>query len=209
MGDRDDYKSRKRYDDDRRKKRYDDDDRDYYERRDRRREPKKGAIERILTPGNTANNVIKTAATGIIAGGTILLMGVYGAFGSRLVGAEFLPMATAVSSAVATACVWIFGRPKTEEAYNEEFTILRKELRSINENLDEVQAHNTELEKRLANVELLETFEDKLAKHTLEKEMQALNPLQTKPSPSPISSNMPSSSEDTSHSSSSMQRETE
>lgn len=213
MGDRDNYKSKKRYDDDRRKKRYDDDDDDddYYERRDRRRdrEPKKSTIERILTPGKTANNIIKTAATGIIAGGTILLMGVYGAFGSRLVGAEFLPMATAVSSAVATACVWIFGRPKTEEAYNEEFTILRKELRSLNQNLDDLQAQNTELEQRLANVELIESFEDKLAKHTLAKEAQA-PPKEKKISSSPpISSNMPSTSEGTSSDTTPPQRATE
>jgi len=90
MGSRDDYKSKKRYDKDRRRKRYDDDDDDYgderYERRrrdDRSHQPKQSALERILTPGNTANNIIKTAATGIIAGGTILLMGIYGIWGDR------------------------------------------------------------------------------------------------------------------------------
>ncbi len=198
---RDKYRSKKRYDDD--------DDDDYRERRESRHEPKKSAIERILTPGNTANNVIKTAATGIIAGGTILLMGIYGIWGDNLAGASYLPMATAVSAAVGTACIWIFGRPKTEEAYNEEFTILRKEIRSLNKNLEDIQAHNAELEGRLANVELLESFEDKLAKHTLDKEAQARTSLKKASRPSPISSNMPSSSEDTETSSSSMQRETE
>jgi|GEM_PF-4616170 len=188
------------------RKRYDD---SYEERRDHREEPTKGPVERILTPGTTTNNVIKTAATGIIAGSTIILMGIYVAFGDRLAGASYLPMATAVASAVATACVWIFGRPKTEEAYNEEFNILRKKLRKLNTNLDEIQTQNTELEQRLANVELLESFEDKLAKHTLEKEVKTLNPMRKTSSPPPISSNMPSSTEDTSQGNPATQRETE
>ena len=198
--DRDDYESRKRYDED--------DDR-YKERRDKRREPSKGAVERMLTPGNTANNVVKTVATGIIAGGTVLLMVVYGISGDRLAGASYLPMATAVAGVISTACVWIFGRPKTEEIYNEEFTILRKELRTLNTNLDDLQDHNTELEKRLANVELLEAFEDNLAKHTLDKHAQTLNPTRNPSTSPPISSNMPSSTEDTTQESSSPQREAE
>ncbi len=196
MGERDDYKSKKRYDKDRRKKRYNDDDDDHYQRRsnDRSREPKISTIERLLTPGRTANTVIKTAATGIIAGGTILLMGVYGIFGDRIAGANFLPMATAVSSAVATACVWIFGRPKREEAYNQELASIKKELKSYNTTLADLQLHNQDLEQRLANVELLESFEDRLAKRTLDK----LNP-----TPPPISSNIPTNSEDSSLESSS------
>ena len=182
---------------------------DYEERREKRREPTKGPVERILTPGTATNNVIKTAATGIIAGGTILLMVIYGISGDSLAGASYLPMATVAASAVATACVWIFGRPKTEEAYNEEFTILRKELRKINTNFDELQAHNTELEQRLANVELLESFEDKLAKHTLDKEAQTLNPTRKIAASPPISSNIPSSTENTSQENSAPQRETE
>lgn len=193
------------------RKHYDnyDDDYDYMKRRHRDSEPRKGTIERILTPGNTANNVIKTAATGIIAGGTILLMGIYGLFGENLAGASFLPMATAVSSAVGTACIWIFGRPKTEEAHNEEFSILRKEIRSLNSELKELQTHHNELEGRLANVELLESFEDKLAKHTLDKEAQARTSHKkaTKSSPISISSNMPSSSGDTENYTSSTQTE--
>ncbi len=200
MGDRDNYKSRKRYDDD---------DDDYNERRDRRRGPPKSTVERILTPGKTANNVVKTVATGIITGGTILLMITYAIAGDRLVGASYLPLATAVASAAATACVWIFGRPKTEEAYNEEFTIIRKELRNLNTDLDELQAQNTELEQRLANVELLESFEDRLAKHTLDKEDQTLNPGQKTSSQPPISSTMPSSTEDTSQANAAPPRETE
>ncbi len=210
--DRDKYRSRKNYDRDRRSKRYDDDDDDdYRERRDRRREPKTTVVERILTPGKTANNIIKTAATGVIAGGTVLLMCIYGFAGDNLAGSQFLPLATAVSSAVATACVWIFGRPKTEEVYNEEFSILRKEMRSLNTELEDLQAQNTELEERLANVELLESFEDKLAKHTLDKQLQTQTKTtaQRSPSPAPISSNMPSSSEAASEESSAPQRETE
>ena len=213
MGSRDDYKSKKRYDKDRRRKRYDDDDDDYgderYERRrrdDRNRQPKQSALERILTPGNTANNIVKTAATGIIAGGTILLMGIYGIWGDSLAGSTYLPMATAVSSAVATACVWVFGRPKREEAYNEEFSLLKKELNKLNANLDELQAHNTDLEQRLANVELLESFEDRLANRTLDKQTPSIKHPTSTPTPSPISSNMPSISEDTSESSSSSGR---
>jgi hypothetical protein len=193
MGDRD----RKRYDD------------DYEERREKRREPSKGPVERILTPGTTTNNVIKTAATGIIAGGTILLMVIYGISGDRLAGASYIPMATVAASAIATACVWIFGRPKTEETYNQEFTILKKELRKLNNNFDELQAQNTELEQRLANVELLESFEDKLAKHTLNKEAQTLNPTRKRATSPPISSNMPSSTVDSSQEDSAPQRETE
>lgn len=185
---------------------YDD---DYQERREKRREPAKGPVERILTPGTTTNNVIKTATTGIIAGGTILLMAIYGISGDRLAGASYLPIATIAASAVATACVWIFGRPKTEEAYNEEFTILRKELGRLNGNFDELKANNTELEQRLANVELLESFEDKLAKHTLDKEAQTLNPIGKISNSAPISSTISSSTEDTSQVNSTPQRETE
>ena len=187
--DRDNYKSRKRYDDE---------DDDYRERRDKRREPNKNALERILTPGAATNNLIKTAATGIIAAGTFLLMTVYGVSGDRLAGASYLPMATLVVSAIGTACVWIFGRPKTEEAYNEEFTALRKKLRDLDSNLDEIQAHNAELENRLANVELLESFEDRLAKHTLEKEAQVHRAESKTSNQTPISSDIPTISADTS-----------
>ena len=193
MGDRD----RERYDD------------DYEERREKSREPSKGPVERILTPGTTTNNVIKTAATGIIAGGTILLMVIYGISGDRLAGASYIPMATVAASALATACVWIFCRPKTEEASNQAFTILNNELRKLNNNFDELQAQNTELEQRLANVELLESFEDKLAKHTLNKEAQTLNSTSKRATSPPISSNMPSSTVDSSQEDSAPQRETE
>ncbi|MFT5905585.1 MAG: hypothetical protein ACI9E1_001183 [Cryomorphaceae bacterium] len=184
-------------------------DGDYQERREKRREPAKGPVERILTPGTTTNNVIKTAATGIIAGGTILLMAIYGISGDRLAGASYLPIATIAASAVATACVWIFGRPKTEEAYNEEFTILRKELGRLNGNFDKLKADNTELEQRLANVELLESFEDKLAKHSLDKEAQTLNSIGKISKPAPISSTISSSTEDSSQVNPAPQRETQ
>jgi 5-bromo-4-chloroindolyl phosphate hydrolysis protein len=188
------------------RERYDD---DYNERRDFRRGPTKGVVERILTPGHTTNNVVKTIATGIIAGATILLMIIYAISGDRLVGASYLPLLTALASAISTACIWIFGRPKTEEAYNNEFTILRKELRNINSNFDELQDRHADLEKRLTNVELIESFEDKLAKHTLDKESQTLNPAEKIATPPPIFSTLPSDTMETSDKMSIQQKEPE
>ena len=165
-----DYKKRRRkYDDDE----YDDDDRHY---RSRDREPKKSAFERIITPGTATNNVIKTAATGIIAGGTILLMGIYGFFGDSIAGAAYLPMATAVSSAVATACVWIFGRPKAEEERNREISDLRGQVKDLNQTLEQMQSHFDKVDKRLSNVEVIESFEERLAKKTLDKKISSSLP---------------------------------
>ncbi len=188
MGDRDDHKSKQRYEKSRKQRRYDDDD--DYKRRDRYEyhAPKKGLLERLLTPGQTANNLIKTAATGMIAGGTILLMGVYGIFGESIAGSSsYLPMATAVTSAVATACVWIFGRPKTEESHNAEFSAVKKELANLRDNLENLQVENADLAQRLATVEMLESFEDRLAKRTLDKQIQS----KSSASAATLSSDMP------------------
>lgn len=179
MGDSRNYKSDRRYKDRRRDKRRDDDDDDDDYRRDYKRREEKhkpGMIERILTPGTATNNVIKTAATGIIAGGTILLMGIYGLFGDRLAGASYLPMATAVASAVGTACVWIFGRSKTEETYVDE-------VNQLNAQLSDMKSEMDELHKRLANVEMIESLERRLAERDiasqLEKARQKENVIQS------------------------------
>ncbi len=163
-------KRRRKYDDDD----YDDDDDRHNRSRDRK--PKMNTFERILTPGTATNNIIKTAATGIIAGGTILLMGIYGIFGSRLAGVEFLPMATAVSSAVATACVWIFGRPKAEEEHQKEMNAMRRQVRDLNDSLEDMQSHFDKIEKRLSNVEVIETFEERLAKKALDQKISSSLP---------------------------------
>ena len=219
MGDRDDYKSKKYKSKSRKRKRdYDDDDDDDYKRRDRynydrdeKRAPKKTLIERLLTPGQTANNLIKTAATGMIAGGTILLMGIYGLFGENIAGANsYLPMATAVTSAVATACIWIFGRPKIEETHNAEFNQIKKELRRLNIDLQQLEIENTDLEQRLANVEMLESFENKLAKRTIEKQIKSESPITIPTGPkSALGSNISTHNEDSSQTSSSLPLETE
>lgn len=178
------YKERRRkYDD----HDYDDDELNY---RSPDRQPKLTPLERILTPGTATNNVIKTAATGIIAGGTILLMGVYGAFGTRLAGSEFLPLATAVSSAVATACVWIFGRPKAEEQFNQEIRDLRSQVKDLNSTLTEMQSHFDKVDKRLTNVEVIENFEDRLAKKTLDQKISSTLPTHEKKEPVAESSYM-------------------
>lgn len=167
-----DYKKRRRkYDDDD----YDDDDDRRY-RSSRDRTPNKSAFERIITPGTATNNIIKTAATGVIAGGTILLMGIYGWFGDSLAGSQYLPMATAVSSAVATACVWIFGRPKAEEDRNREIYQLRRQLKDLNITLDEMELLVEDVDKRLGNVEVIENFEDRLAKKTLDETISSSLP---------------------------------
>lgn len=146
-----------------------DDDDDFTKRQERHRKSPSSALERILTPGVTANNIIKTAATGIILGGTIILMTIYGISGARLAGASYLPIATIAASSIAIACVWIFGRPKTEEHYEEEFSKLKSELSKLNTNFESIETKNTDLNKRLSNVELLESFEQKLAMRSLEK----------------------------------------
>lgn len=177
MGDSDKHKSSKHYEK-RRKNRYkddddDDDDDDYYKKRyNKRRDYKdyqKSAVERILTPGKTANNIVKTVATGIIACAIVLLMLIYSIAGDRLASASYLPLATLIAGAVTTACIWMFGRPKTEETYNKEFMLLKKELEDLNNRITDINEEKSNLEQRLANVEVLESFEDKLAKHTLEK----------------------------------------
>ena len=182
---------------------------DYLEHRGKLSEPTKGPIERILTPGATANNVIKTAATGIISGTTFILMSIYALAGDRLAGASYLPIATIATSAIAIACVWVFGRLKTEEAYSAEFSKLKKELRKLNTNIEELQSQNSELEQRLSNVELLESFEDKLAKLTLENQAQTQKTLNKNPTAPPISSNLSSHSDDSSQDYSTPQREME
>jgi len=176
MGDRDDYKSKKYKEKYRKRRRYeddddDDDDDDYKYRRREKHTPKKDWLERILTPGQTTNNLIKTTATGLIFGSTVFLMLIYGWLGERIAGSNsFLPAITALSSAAATACVWIFGRPKSEDVNKAEFNKIKKELLKLNKELDQLDLENADLEQRLAAVEMLESFEDKLAKRTLEKQ---------------------------------------
>jgi len=171
MGDRDDYKSKKYKEKSRKRKRYDDDD-DYKDRKHYENPPtKQNLVERILTPGQTTNNLIKTGATGMIIGGTIILMLIYGFLGENIAGAHsYLPMLTALSAAAATASVWAFGRPKSEDSNNAEFRKIKKELRRISSDLDQLEDENAELEQRLSAVEMLESFEDKLAKRTLEQQ---------------------------------------
>ena len=136
--------------------------------KDRDRKPSSSSLKRILTPGVTANNIIKTAATGIIVFGTIVLMIIFAIAGSRLAGASYLPLATLAASALSIACIWMFGRPKTEEHYEEEFSKLKSELRNFNTHFDHVKTHQTEIEKRLANVELVESLGAKISQRSSE-----------------------------------------
>lgn len=145
------------------------DDNNYTNHKDHKDRSKlpRSAVERILTPGVTANNIIKTVATGIIIFGTIVLMIIFAIAGSRLAAASYLPLATLAASSLSIACIWIFGRPKTEEHYEQEFSKLKSEIRKLNTNFNQLETHKLEIENRLTNVELLDSFETKLANRTL------------------------------------------
>ena len=173
MGDDHYRKSKDQVYKDNRRGSYDDDDhRDH----SRYQIPKTTAVERILTPGTATNNVIKTVATGIIAGSTIILMGIYGFLGDDFAGASFLPIATAVSSAMATACIWIFGRPKAEAQRNAEITALNRQVNSLNKTIDTMQGHFDSIDKRLTNAEYIEDFEERLARKELGKKISSTLP---------------------------------
>ncbi len=173
---------------DRDKYRDEDDDDNWRKGKDRRGKSKSSTLERILTPGVTTNNIIKTAATGIILGGTILLMAIFAIAGSRLPGSSYLPLATLAASSISIACVWMFGRPKTEEHYEEEFTKLRSEISKTNATLDHVVNQTKVIDQRLANVEVLESFENRLAKRSIEQQAirsNASEPIQDQNQPAP------------------------
>ena len=180
-----DYRKRKRYDDDD----YDDDD---YKRHQPRHT--QTTVERIITPGSAANNFIKATATGVIAGGALLLMVVYGIFGDRLAGSQYLPLATAVSSAVTTACIWIFGRPKVEKMHNEEIHALKSQIADLNLTVEEMQDHFALIDKRLTDAEYIEDFEERLArKEITSRKLSSDIPVSNEPisTPSTASTNMP------------------
>lgn len=166
----------------------DDDDDDYKSR------GKPSMFERILTPGTATNNVIKTAATAVIVGGTIILMGIFAMAGDRLAGASYLPIITALSSAAATACVWIFGRPKTEAMHDAQVRELKKHIADLNHTVDAVQTHLGTVDKRLANAEYIEDFEERLArKEILSRKLASDIPISKAPISSPESEDSPSS----------------
>ena len=193
MGDRDDYKSKKYKEKSRKRRRYEENDDDDYKYHREKHTPKKNLLERILTPGQATNNLIKTTATGLIFGSTVFLMLIYGWLGERIAGSNsYLPAITALSSATATASVWIFGRSKSEDVNKTEFNKIKKELLKLNKELDQLDLENADLEQRLAAVEMLESFEDKLAKRTLEKQDHGA-PSEPKPA---LDSRNPSSSSD-------------
>ena len=134
--------------------------------REKHHHPNSTPMERAFTPGQATNNVIKTTATAIIAGGTVLLMGVYGMvniFGGDL--NQYLPMATLAASTLSTASVWIFGRPKADALYGTEINNLRNEMHHMAKEIDVLQ-------DRILNAEHIEDFEERLAR----KEIGARTP---------------------------------
>ncbi len=146
------------------------DDIDFHEKR---HHPNSTPMERALTPGQTANNVVKTTATAIITAGTVLLMGGYGI--AHFFGADIspsLPLATLAASAVSTACVWIFGRPKADALYGSEINKLRREMHTMAEDIDKLQ-------ERIINAEYIESFEERLARKELGSKLQSPPPLQS------------------------------
>lgn len=97
--------------------------------------------------GNTLN---KTIATGAIALVTLLLFVTTAVANTRLGLAAFLPSIILVTSASSIASVWYFGRPRKPDS-------------PALQQLQQLQTKVEELEKRLANAEIVHNFEDRLA----------------------------------------------
>jgi len=155
MGDDDWKKKRRRRDD-----RDDDDDRDKRRDKDRRDDKRKekhskpSLTDRIfgLFEGPVATTLVKLVATGLIGATTISLTGILALAGAS----TGLLMSTVGLGLASTAVTWIFGGWKKQ-------TQATMAAHNHHEEIAELQAKLTELEDRLANVEIIERFEDRLA----------------------------------------------
>ena len=156
MGDRDSRRRRYwRNDDDRRKSRrsrkWDDDDDDDDKDDERRGGFGEGVIRAL--DSSVANNLIKLAATGVIAATTL---GIYLIGAITRLGEGALQLPTLAFGAVATAAVWLFGKSKK----NNRSALTRDYERTI----DELKERIGELEERVANVEIIESLDRRLAR---------------------------------------------
>lgn len=185
-------RDKRRYDDD------NDDDDDYrrdYKHRDRYDSKKSdrdkpSIIERILTTsGQAANNTIKASATGIIAGATVALIGIYAIFGKSFAGMDYLPLATIGAGALSTTAVWFFGRSKTDDMYVDE-------VRQLTAQIEDMQDEMDDLNERLSNVEMIESLERRLAERDVEKQVQGNAVIQSE-LPNPLTENKSSLDEPT------------
>ena len=154
MGD-DDWKKKRRRRDDR-----DDDDRDERRRKDRREEKreekdsKPSLTDRIfgLFEGPVATTLVKLVATGLIGGTTVALAGILALAGAS----TGLLISTVGLGLASTAVTWIFGGSKKQ-------TQAALAAHSHHEEIAELTAKLAEPEERVANVEIIERFEDRLA----------------------------------------------
>lgn len=129
--------------------------------------PKATPIERILTPGAAASNTIKALATSMILGALVLLFIVYSF--SHAIDNPLLTLGTLLAATLSIFSVWFFGKKTNNDAeITTELARLRRELLDVHEDLDE-------LEERLRNIEMVESFEDRLARKELQR--RAPNPV--------------------------------
>lgn len=114
------------------------------------------------------NSFTKTLATTAIAIATVVLFITTALVGSGLGGfAAYLPILILVTSSFSIVSIWLFGRPRKSDSAS-----LKK--------LKQLEARVEELETRITNAEMVENFEERLAKKEIKVRFN-----ETQPAPAP------------------------
>lgn len=151
MGD-DDWKKKRR-------KKYDDDDDDDRKRKYYPKADKKDLLDRIfeMLDGPNGATLLKLMATGFICLTTVGLTGIL----SLAQASTNLLMTTVGFGLGTTAITWLFGGWKKQVQ-------AAVKVKNHESELAEMNAKLAELEERLANVEVIERFEDRLAARVID-----------------------------------------
>lgn len=118
------------------------------------------------------NSFTKTLATVGVAVVTAILFITTAIAGGKLGSfAAYLPLAILLSSSVSIAGIWLFGRPRKSDSAS-----LKK--------LKELENRVQELEARIHNAEIVDSFENRLAEKEISQRFSQSSPAQNDRSPS-------------------------
>jgi len=148
----------------------DDRDKKKYRQRNRDRAPKISTAERILDKvlatfaGPAASSLIRLIATALIAAssfGIVLSLAIADAASPELI------VPSGLFAALSTAAIWFSGFRKSPVS-----TVTDDSMEDTEEEIEKLQSTIVKLEERLANVEMIESFEERLADKQIEKSLR-------------------------------------
>lgn len=117
------------------------------------------------------NSFTKTLATiGVAVASAILFITTAIAGGQLGSYAAYLPVLILVTSSASITAIWLFGRPRKSDSAS-----LKK--------LKELEARVAELESRIHNAEVVDTFENRLAEKEVKQRLRTKTPVTSSQAP--------------------------